>query len=249
MLRILLSLLVSTGILFLLLELSFCHLFSSPLLLSPLWRSVLDVYIVQTLICEASLAESYCSTQRLHYQAGILASLSSCQLLSFPRSPSPSFFLSPPLSRAPLAIQLREALRNWKRQSRKRIEKLKRKGDGELAEKRGEGARRGRGQEQGTERGVKAGARQTRRCGTRGDGGIRDLRRRWENEQISMVMKSEIWGMTWCKGENYGRDENGFWASWKKGKKKMCPKTREGIEMHSAWMGYANYRFLNYEWD
>lgn len=155
MLRILLSLLVSAGILFLLLKLSFCHLFSSPLLLSPLWRSVLDVSIVQTLICEASLAESYCSIQKLHYQAGILASLSSCQLLSFPRSPSLSFFLSPPLSRAPLAIQLREALRNWKRQSRKRIEKLKRKGDGELAEKRGEGARRGRGQEQGTEWGVK----------------------------------------------------------------------------------------------
>lgn len=24
-------------------------------------------------------------------------------------------------------------------------------------------------------------------------------------------------------------------------------KSWRGIEMHSAWMGYANYRFLNYE--
>lgn len=59
-----------------------------------------------------------------------------------------SFFLSLPLSRAPLAIQRREALRNWKWQSRKRIEKLKRerrqgtweKGGGGGGE-RGEGKR------------------------------------------------------------------------------------------------------------
>lgn len=31
-----------------------------------------------------------------------------------------------------------------------------------------------------------------------------------ENEQISMVMKREIRGMTGCKGENYGQDENGI---------------------------------------
>lgn len=41
-----------------------------------------------------------------------------------------SFFLSPPLCRAPLAIQHRKALRNWKRQSRKGIEKLNCEGSG-----------------------------------------------------------------------------------------------------------------------
>lgn len=39
------------------------------------------------------------------------------------------------------------------------------------------------------------GARRIRRCGARGDGGIRDLRGRWENEQISMAMKRGIRGM------------------------------------------------------
>lgn len=59
-----------------------------------------------------SNVESCCSIRRLHYLLGILESLSSCRRLSSLLPPPLSFFLSPSPSRAPLAIQRREALRN-----------------------------------------------------------------------------------------------------------------------------------------
>lgn len=188
----------------------------------------MDVSIVKTHICEASFAESWCSIRRLHYQAGILVSLSFCHLLSFPLSPSLSFFLSPPLSRAPLAIQHRGALRNWKRQSRKRIEKLKRE------RRRGVEKREEEGGVEGRSRGwSEVLRREQTRQGTVAHGEMEGLGIKeedgGENEQISMVMKREIRGMTGCKGENYGQDENGIWASWERAKRKCGQELKKGL--------------------
>lgn len=71
-----------------------------------------------------------------------------------------------------------------------------------------------------------------------------------ENGQISMVMKREIRGMTGWMGENYGQDESGILAGLEGAKRKCGQELKKGwggMQMHNACMGYANYRFLNYE--
>lgn len=79
------------------------HFSFSPV--SPsLWESVMDVCMLRVQMWEPSLE----SNRRLRYPG----SLSSCRLLSSPLPPPLPFFLSPSPSRAPLAIQHREALRN-----------------------------------------------------------------------------------------------------------------------------------------
>lgn len=50
-----------------------------------------------------------------------------------------------------------------------------------------------------------------------------------ENEQISMVMKREIRGMTGWMGENYGQDESGILAGLEGAKRKCGQELKRGL--------------------